>query len=297
MLGQLIAAELIKCGYGLVILSRQSHKSKGQVSYVQWDPEGPITNIAGRFNAVINLCGSSINQRWNKAGKENILKSRTIPTRWLVDAINAGKIQTACYVGMSGTGIYPESDHAMDEQSGVATDFLGLISSRWEAASSHLKPEIRRVILRLGVILHPNAGFLAKLLHLCQWGLTSRIGDGRQIIAGLHHQDYVALIRFAIENENMHGTYNAVCEEGISNAALMHQLSNYLHKIKLPAAPKWVVALILGEKSELVIKSSWVSPAKLMKLGFTFKHPNATEAIRACLEAKSKKTEPSLSEG
>jgi uncharacterized protein len=106
------------------------------------------------------------------------------------------------------------------------------------------------------------------------------LGDGKQIVSWIHHQDLSAMILFAVTHKNVEGIFNAVAPVPVNNETLTLQIASKYHSWHLKVfVPAWALKMLLGEMSIEVLKSAHVSSKKIQEQGFEFKYPIITSAL------------------
>ena len=80
----------------------------------------------------------------------------------------------------------------------------------------------------------------------------------------------------------MEGIYNASSPNPVQNLEFMNQVRRAVNMpIGLPA-PKWILKIgvwFLRTETELILKSRWVIPTKLLRAGYVFKVEDVKRAI------------------
>jgi uncharacterized protein len=289
----LIGLELSKIfiakGYRVRILSRRKLRSK-EMEYFVWDvPNAYLEpNALQGVDHIINLAGANIGaQKWTTSRKKVILESRVQSTQLLYDEVVKQAISLKTFITSSAVGYYGSitSSQVFAETDQPANDFLGSVCRQWETASYAFQNiGIRSVQIRTGVVLSKEEGALPKILKPIRMGLGAVLGSAKQYIPWIHLEDICQIYAFAVENEKLIGAYNAVAPQSIQNDAFTHILAQKINKkILLPAIPEWVLKLILGEMSELVLKGSRVSSNKIQSEGFKFQYENIENALNQLL--------------
>lgn len=244
----------------------------------------PIESIvAGIDNAdvVINLSGANIIGRWSDAYKAILRQSRLESTQKLVDALKRSSNPPHTYINASAVGIY-DSFHRHDEQSHeYATDFLATLVGEWEATALMAQSSRTRVcVTRFGVVYGKNGGAMAKMLPPFQMGLGGKMGEGSQIVSWIHIDDLVRGYDFLIRHPHIQGAINFTAPYPLTNAQQTRIMGEVLHRPTLLSVPAWVVKLIFGEGSVVMLDSKEVVPAVLTHEGFEFNYPTFEEAFR-----------------
>ena len=273
--------------FNVIVLTRRESLSIENKDFVLWDPEKNIldTNKIENIDCVINLAGESIDgSRWTNRYKKRIMDSRVISTRFLFTKLKSLKNKPKVLVSASAVGCYHEDTlNEQDETSDLNHNFLGDVVKKWEFESRKFEDiGIKTSILRIGVVLSKEGGMLRKLYPLFLLGLGVPIGSGKQILSWVHIDDMVAII-FKCINENLSGIFNIVAPEKINNIGFTKLLSKRISFIRLPSfikAPKFLVRIIFGEQSTLVLNGLNISSKKIEKTGYVFKFPTMDGALK-----------------
>jgi len=273
--------------FNVIVLTRRESLSIENKDFVLWDPEKNIldTNKIENIDCVVNLAGESIDgSRWTNRYKKRIMDSRVISTRFLFTKLKSLKNKPKVLVSASAVGCYHEDTlNEQDETSDLNHNFLGDVVKKWEFESRKFEDiGIKTSILRIGVVLSKEGGMLRKLYPLFLLGLGVPIGSGKQILSWVHIDDMVAII-FKCINENLSGIFNIVAPEKINNIGFTKLLSKRISFIRLPSfikAPKFLVRIIFGEQSTLVLNGLNISSKKIEKIGYVFKFPTMDDALK-----------------
>ena len=273
--------------FNVLVLTRRESLSIENKDFVLWDPEKNIldTNKIENIDCVINLAGESIDgSRWTNKYKKRIMDSRVISTRFLFTKLKSLKNKPKVLVSASAVGCYHEDTlNEQDETSDLNHNFLGDVVKKWEFESRKFEDiGIKTSILRIGVVLSKEGGMLRKLYPLFLLGLGVPIGSGKQILSWVHIDDMVAII-FKCINENLSGIFNIVAPEKINNIDFTKLLSKRISFIRLPSfikAPKFLVRIMFGEQSTLVLNGLNISSKKIEKTGYVFKFPTMDGALK-----------------
>jgi NAD dependent epimerase/dehydratase family enzyme len=89
------------------------------------------------------------------------------------------------------------------------------------------------------------------------------------------------------QQTTLSGVFNTAAPNPVDNKTLMALLRKQLKMpIGLPT-PTWLLkmgAVIIKTETELILKSRWVIPEKLLQNGFAFKYPNLQQALKNSIE-------------
>ena len=255
---------------------------------VYWDPTGsfdPVGGIEG-FDAVVHLAGESVAARWTRDRKVRILNSRKQGTMTLASAAARSKRPPKVMVSASAVGYYGNrGDEVLTEESTSGADFLADVARQWEAALAPASQAgIRTVMLRIGFILSPRGGGLARMLPPFRLGLGGKLGNGRQWMSWISIDDVVGAIQHALATESLRGPVNAVAPHPVTNAEFTRTLGRVLGRPTIFPMPAIVARLAFGEMAKaLLLASQRVQPVKLEASGFQFRHPELEGALRELL--------------
>jgi uncharacterized protein len=239
-------------------------------------------------DAIVNLAGEPIVQRWTESAKKRIYDSRVEGTRRLVTALSQQSQRPSVLVCASAVGIYgARGDEILTENSTPGSGFLPRIVMDWEASAEAAETLGVRVInLRFGVVLG-RGGALAKLLLPFRLGVGGRLGSGRQWMSWIHIDDVASLILLAIENAALQGAINATAPQPVTNAEFTRILAAVLHRPALLQVPAFALKLVLGEMSQVLLDSQRVLPTAAQAAGFRFQYPDLPAALGNILAASS----------
>ena len=169
----------------------------------------------------------------------------------------------------------------------LGKDFSIQVCLAWERAINEANtPHTRRIIFRTAVTLG-NGGVMVPYFNLLKFGLGGRQGDGKQLYSWVHIHDICAAIDWCETHTDMSGVYNLAAPHPVPNMAFMGTLRKLTgHKVGLPAY-KWMLeigAAVIGTETELILKSRWVLPSRLLQSGFRFQYPHIEQAFQHILE-------------
>lgn len=256
--------------------------------------------IAGRFDRLVqklkgadrifNLAGASLNHRWIREYKKEIVNSRIQTTATLVAAINVQETPPSLFVSTSAIGYYP-SDGAYIENAEVYTPtFLGYICRKWEKEAERVTPKTRLVITRLAPVLSSDGGIFPAMERLFRYGLGGKVGSGKQTFPWIMLTDLLRIYRFIIENTELKGVINCSAPDITDNALWTKALGQELHRPTLFTIPPYLLRAILGERSVLLTEGQHAIPYKLERAGFTFEYSNICDALARLCEKHTKAT-------
>jgi uncharacterized protein (TIGR01777 family) len=281
--GKYVAEKFTSTGHQVIIISRQAN-------HVQWNNELAI--VAALENAVmlINLAGKSVDCRYNPKNKKEIYDSRIDTTTILGKAILQCKNAPPLWINSSTATIYRHAqDRPMTESNGeIGTGFSVNVATNWEKSFfSFVLPATRQVALRMAIVLGKGGGVIQPLKNLVRFGLGGKQGKGNQMFSWIHIEDLYQIILFMQQQTTLSGVFNTSAPNPVDNKTLMGLLRKQLKMpIGLPT-PTWLLkmgAVIIKTETELILKSRWVIPEKLLQNGFAFKYPNLQQALKNSIE-------------
>ncbi|WOO41250.1 TIGR01777 family oxidoreductase [Rubellicoccus peritrichatus] len=283
LVGQALSESLKKDGHMVLPISRSSGDD-----IVCWNPEaGTIEKekLHG-CDAIVNLAGEGIAQRWTSEVKRRILDSRIKSTRLIAETAASLEPKPKALINASAIGIYGyKKREAVDEDSSYGTGFLADVCKEWEPQTNAAEDAgIRVAQIRIGIVLSPKGGALAKMITPFKAGVGGPVGNGKQIASWIALDDLVHVFRLAIENDSVSGVINAVAPNPVSNREFATVLGQVLGRPSLVPAPAIAVKLAFGEMAaETVLSDLEVKSRRLPELGFEFQYPTLPEALKYLL--------------
>ncbi len=219
------------------------------------------------------------------ARRARLLSSRAGPTRALVAALGRVEKRPPVLINASAVGWYAQDVARLQTEADPAgTSFLADLCVRWEnEAREAEKLGLRVVLLRIGVVLGRDGGALSRMLVPFKLALGGRLGDGRQYLPWVHLDDVTGLIVHAIADKRLRGPVNAVAPEPATNAEFTTALGKALRRPTPFPVPAFMLRLLLGEMSSLLLGSHRIAPAAAVGAGYSFKHPRLEDALAAVL--------------
>lgn len=252
----------------------------------RWDPASDRldSEILEGADAVINLCGHNVAAgRWSPAEKQRIIESRLRPTDLIARTLAAMPNPPAVLINASAVGYYGDSGlEELDESSPNGNGFLASVCRDWEAATQPAESAgIRVVLARIGLVLTPRGGVLAKLLPVFRAGLGGPIGTGRQIWPWIAMDDVLGALECAIHEQELSGPVNICAPAPVDANTLARVLARVLRRPSVVRVPPKLIELAFGEMGrETALKSVHAIPSRLRESGFTFIGPTLDEALR-----------------
>jgi uncharacterized protein len=318
MIGRALCKQLNAKGYQVVAFSRDPQKARrvvpGAAEYVAWTPSesGPWAGAIDGAHAVIHLAGASLfGKRWSESYKREIVASREIGTRGLVNAMAQTARKPQVFVSMSAVGYYgPHGDEKLDESAPPGNDFLARVCQIWEREGRKAEDlGIRTVLFRSGVVLGGDEKIGLPLdlggFALDRPGLILKTEEGAfpllvmpfylfaggpilpgtQYMAWIHVDDTVSLLMMALEDERVRGPFNATAPETQTNKEIARTIGRVMGRPAWVPVPGFALKLMLGEMADMITTGQRVIPKKAQELGYKFIYPTADRAIKQILNS------------
>lgn len=292
MVGRHLTKHLTSKGYKVIILTRKIPSVitlDPDVSFALWNVAKKTIDISAiqKADYIIHLAGAGVvDKKWTTEYKSEIVRSRTESSALLLETLRNNSHSIKAIVSASAIGWYGE-DPAPGKNGFVETDqpaagFLGDTCKLWEQSIEPVEAlNIRLVKVRIGIVLSNEGGALPEFKKPIQFGVAGILGDGNQAVSWIHIDDLCRIFTAGIENEQLHGSYNAVAPNPVSNKVLTLELAKQMKgKFFIPMnVPKFVLKIMLGDRSVEVLKSATVSCDKIKQTGFTFLYPSIEAAL------------------
>lgn len=286
-IGSALVPFLRTCGHEVIRLVR--HGGPLAEDEVFWDPYNGILDLTSidPVDAVINLNGKDISRgKWTAGQKQAIIDSRIQPTRLLVKKMLEMDQPPEVFVCASAIGFYGEgADAVITETNSAGTSFISRVCHNWEQASVPAQAAgIRTVQLRIGVVLTPAGGALARMLPAFAAGCGARLGKGGQYMSWISMDDTLGSMFHILKNKGIAGPVNLTAPAPVTNRQFTRILAKVLSRPGVFAIPEWIATRLWGEMGrETLLTSARVVPEKLVKSRFAFQYPDLERALRHLL--------------
>jgi uncharacterized protein (TIGR01777 family) len=245
-----------------------------------WSDDGLARGVR-EADAVVHLAGENLfDKRWTRKQKQILGSSRVDPTRRLAALV--AERRPSCLISASAIGYYGASEQArFDEAAAGGAGFLAGLCRDWEAATGAAPAAgVRTAIVRLGVVLGPGGGALAKMMLPFKLGIGGPLGSGRQWVSWVHIDDLTSLIEFLLTRPDLSGVFNATAPAPVTMTQLARALGRALHRPALMPVPAPMLRLALGEVADVLLTGQYVEPRRATEAGFTFRFTDVESALR-----------------
>lgn len=285
LVGMHLTKSLLAKRVEVVHLTRQKNSKAGVKTYV-WDytknylEQGALDNVTH----IVHLAGAGIADKpWTMSRKREIVKSRVLTARLLLDKVIEQAIPLKKFISASGIGYYGAitSKEILKENDSRGSDFVSECCVQWEIQALAFESLCQVSVIRTGIVLAKNDGALAKLESTIKRGLGAPIGSGKQYMPWIHIDDLTNVYEKALFDTSFNGIFNAVSSEHVNNKQFMEELALALRKkIRLPKVPAFMMNLIFGEMAEILLQGTRVSNQKLLESGYKFKYDLLEDALQ-----------------
>ena len=292
LVGSALAAMLSTGGHEVVRLVR--NRDGGQDGEAGWDPTRGLRQperLEG-LDALVYLAGASIaGGRWTDRRKRELVRSRVDAVRRLLDDLGKLERPPGTFLGASAVGIYGDRGaEQVDETAALGEGFLAELARRWEDAATGASSWGARVaVARLGVVLSPRGGALAKMLPAFLVGAGGPLGSGKQVLSWISLDDAAGALHHALHTEALEGPFHVTAPGALPQGEFARILGRVLRRPTVIPTPAVALRLIFGEMAaETLLAGVRALPSKLEASGYRFRQPELEDALRHELGAASR---------
>ncbi len=257
-----------------------------------WGDTAAITRLVDGADLLVNLVGKSVDCRYTERNKAEIFRSRLETTAELGRAVAAADVPPPVWFNASTATIYRHADDRpqTEEDGELGHGFSVDVATAWERTFfDAARDGVRQVALRTAITLGDGSA-LRPLVGLTRLGLGGPqlggpSGGGRQRFSWVHLDDVFRAIGF-LEQHDLEGVVNVTSPNPSTNREVMATLRRVLgvpFGIPLPRIALEVGARVIRTETELILKSRWVLPKRLLDAGFEFRFPDLEGALRHIL--------------
>lgn len=287
LIGRALTKSLLEDGHEVIILTRDPEKNRETLPGVilaKWDGKSSTGwgHLVEEVDAIVNLAGENLSAGlWTETRKQRILSSRVNAGRAVVQAVENANRKPAVVIQASGVGYYGVvNPDLLYEEAPLGSDFLSGVTREWEASTQPVEAMgVRRVVIRSGVVLDQKQGALQLMLLPFKLFVGGPLASGRQWLSWIHIEDEVRAIRFLLENQKAHGAFN-LSGQPVTNDEFSRAAGKVMRRPSFFRVPGFVLKLLLGEMSTVVLDGQRVSSRKLTDLGFEYKFTRIEDALK-----------------
>ena len=235
--------------------------------------------------AVVNLAGEPVAQRWTARAKERIRASRVDAPAAFIERAARLVRPPQSYISASAIGYYGSSETAtFTEDSPPGDDFLSEVCVAWEQIAERASTAFnaRVAFVRTGLVLGNDGGLMAKLLPIFRFGLGGDVASGRQWQSWIHVSDLVGIYIAAIDG--LSGPLNGTAPNPVTNREFTRALARALSRPAFLPVPEFALGLIFGEGGATIAQGQRVLPQRTQELGYEFAFARLDDALNDLLK-------------
>lgn len=288
-IGGHLVAHLKDKGHKVTALVRSNKKKLPEVldnvDIVQGDPLNPGAwqkhLMDSSVDAIVNLIGNPIIQRWTPELRRKIHDTRILSTRMVVQALEHADAPKIFFCA-NATGYFDDRGNEIIEDNAPAgDDFLAEICQKWQQEAQVAAQQGHRVIVgRFAPVIGKGGGLLAPMLPAFKAGLGGILGTGNQWMSWIHVHDLCRGIVFTVDHADQSGPLNMTAPNPLTNRHFTSALGKVLHRPTLMRVPAFVLKLVYGQASEAILDSQRCVPIRLEQAGFSFRFADIESALR-----------------
>ena len=289
-IGRHLVETLSREAHTLMVLTRHPSGRGGTESlkFETWDAKnlGAWVEQMEGADALINLSGESIAaRRWSPEQKKRIYASRIDAAKALVQALAKARQRPKVLINASAVGYYGNVEQGeVTESCGKGRGFLADTCDQWEKEARVAEIVGTRVVLaRFGVVLEKEGGALQKMLPPFQFFMGGPLGSGRQWFPWIHREDAVRSLLFCLQTPSISGPVNVASPEPVRLKEFCTILGKVMNRPSWAPVPAFVLKILLGEMSEMLLTGQRALPKKLIEAGFEFRYPKLEGALSEIL--------------
>ncbi len=273
--------------YEVIALVRNLQPNKENITYVEWDGKtlGDWKSYFEGAHALINLAGKSVDCRYHEENKRLILQSRLESTKILGQAIENCQVKPTVWINSASATIYAHSLEKSNSESKhiIGSGFSVDVCQQWEKAFFEFaQTDVRQIALRTTIVLGEDGGAFPVIKRMVKLFLGGKQGNGNQMISWIHVDDFNKAVDHVLNHKEIKGVINIGSPNPVRNAVFMQKLRATCNRPFGLPAPKWLLkfgARIIKTETELILKSRFIQPEKLLESGFEFSYPTIDSAM------------------
>lgn len=237
------------------------------------------------IDSIIHLAGASVGKKWTEDYKKELYSSRIDTAHFLFKTCIKLNVKLKSYIAASGINYYGTytSDEILTENDPlIHRDFLSELSVAWENSADEFSSISDKIVWqRTAMVLSKKGGSFPMLKKIVDYNMGAAIGSGQQWMNWIHLDDLVDIYIDSVENPEISGKYNAVADEIPTNEEFMKGLAKADGKLFLPInVPGFMMKIIMGEMSEIILTGTRASNDKIKSTGFNFKYLTIDQAFK-----------------
>jgi len=282
-IGRAIRNKLQNIGYKVLTISRQP-----ELYAISWSDVAK-EGLPSSCVAVINVAGQNVlnpRRRWTPGFQQNVYASRINTTKLLADEIQKMATPPKVFGVISGVGYYEPSETMTytEDSPGGNHDYFSRLCFNWEEASMlPSTPNVRRFIVRSGVVLGRSGGIIQQIYWPFYLGLGGPIATGKQYFPWIHIEDIAGIFVHGVQSDVVEGVLNGVAPETITNHEFTKAIARAMWRPSFFPLPKFAIDLAFGkERARMMTEGQKVQPKRTLEKGYSFIYPDITSACQEC---------------
>lgn len=289
-IGKHLITEL-KSHYRITVITRSTSKAPEgtQGKKLDFNDIPSMALLFDEADAIINLAGEGVGEKWTKKKKDAIKSSRLNVDHFIIEAFNACSKKPSVVIQGSGIGVYgfETSDNYFTEESALGTSgFLTEVGIAHEEALRPLQDKTRLVYIRTGIVLDGKEGALPPMAMPFKFFAGGPLGSGNQWLSWIHIKDEVRAIRYLLEKQTATGVFNLTAPNPVRQKYFAKQLGSILHRPAFMPSPGFFLKMAMGEMAdELLLNGLKVTPQRLLDSDFQFKYFHIEDALKDIYQA------------
>ena len=217
MIGQALVKALVDEGHAVRTLDAVQIRPRfDPVCVVSLQGKFPLEALEG-VDVVVHLAAASVGQRWTGSHRRAILESRTLGTHLLREAAGADRVLRHMDSSLRDRHLRPRAAalrRTIHQRPRLPCGCRGGVGACSATRGHHAVSLVR---MRLGLVLSPDGGTLAKLLPIYKFGLGAPLGSGQQHMGWIHLEDVIQFITWAAATSEASDAYNVVAPRANTN--------------------------------------------------------------------------------
>lgn len=288
-IGRELARQAEAAGWRVCGYSRSPRSAGGDLA--EWREWSATPDLRG-LDALVNLAGEPVNQRWTAERRRLFHDSRIGVTERIADGIEGlpAAERPRVLVNASAVGIYGDrGDVILEDNAPPAEGYLADLCRDWEEAADRVGELGPRVLKwRIGIVLGREGEAFKQMLVPFRLGLGGRLGPGTQWMPWIHVEDLAASMLHGIGHGTLGGPVNGTAPEPERNADFTRKLARALRRPAVLPAPGFALRLLLGDFAGVILASQRAVPRALLESGFKFRYPTLEAALGELVAGESR---------
>ena len=207
-------------------------------------------------------------------------------TKKIVELVNESK-RDLVYINASAVGIYNNINLHSEKSRHYAKNFLADVVVDWEKEIVKMNNKyVRWIILRMGVVMGKNGGFLGKQNFLLKRGIGIIVGKKDEYLPLISLNELLNIIWFIINHKSINGVVNAVAPFMVKVGEFYKCLGTVKGIKVFIKVPDILVRIILGEASSIFLEGQCVVPEKLLISNYHFREKRLLDILGNVLNDK-----------